>query len=225
MRDNRSCTCHPDEAPKPCQRHFGLSECFMAAEIERLRAALREIDKQLGSADGRKGLARTCPFHVGDSPRRTGGPHMSDEMDAMMADGLLHTVRECAHRLYGENNIYPCDDVKRMTDEIERFKLSLADVVMQTQEQAQEIKKLRADYETARDAHDRRMAEVVRLRAALRDVMVGGNHLATVLGIGHLASGSSHEAALDFYGPGPNYDVWCCWNAIMQARAALEERT
>lgn len=45
MSDNRSCTCHPDEAPKPCQRHFGLSECFMAAEIERLRAALREIAK------------------------------------------------------------------------------------------------------------------------------------------------------------------------------------
>ena len=67
-------------------------------------------------------------------------------------------------------------------------------------------------------------AEIERLRAALRDVMVGGNHLATVLGIGHLAAGSSHEAALDFYGPGPNYDVWCCWNAIMQARAALEDK-
>ena len=62
---------------------------------------------------------------------------------------------------------------------------------------------------------------IAQLEAALRDVMVGGNHLAQVLGIGHLAAGSSYEAALEFYGPGPNYDVWCCWNAIMQARAAL----
>ena len=44
MSDNRSCTCHPDEAPKPCQRHFGLSECLMAARIERLEAALRECE-------------------------------------------------------------------------------------------------------------------------------------------------------------------------------------
>ena len=52
MSDNRSCTCHPDEAPKPCQRHFGLSECFMAAEIERLRAALREIRDLLYGSEG-----------------------------------------------------------------------------------------------------------------------------------------------------------------------------
>lgn len=67
-------------------------------------------------------------------------------------------------------------------------------------------------------------AEIERLRAALQGIMIGGNHLATVIGIGHLAAGSSHEAALDFYGPGPNYDVWCCWNAIMQAREALEDK-
>lgn len=67
-------------------------------------------------------------------------------------------------------------------------------------------------------------ARIEQLEAALREVMVGGNHLAVVLGIGHLAAGSSYEAALEFYGPGPNYDVWCCWNAIMQARAALEDK-
>jgi len=26
---------------------------------------------------------------------------------------------------------------------------------------------------------------------------------------------------LQFYGPGHKYDAWCCWNAIMLARAAL----
>ncbi len=29
------------------------------------------------------------------------------------------------------------------------------------------------------------------------------------------------EAALQFYGPGHKYEAWCCWNAIMDARAAL----
>lgn len=42
MSDNRSCTCHPDEAPKPCQKRYALNEC-QAARIERLRAALRDI--------------------------------------------------------------------------------------------------------------------------------------------------------------------------------------
>lgn len=35
-------------------------------------------------------------------------------MDAMMAAGLLDTVRRCALDLYGENQTYPCDDVKRL---------------------------------------------------------------------------------------------------------------
>ncbi len=37
---------------------------------------------------------------------------------------------------------------------------------------ADEIARLRADWETARDAHDRRTAEVVRLRAALEDLFL-----------------------------------------------------
>lgn len=42
MSDTRSCTCHPDEAPKPCQKRYALNEC-QAARIERLEAALRDI--------------------------------------------------------------------------------------------------------------------------------------------------------------------------------------
>jgi hypothetical protein len=33
--DPRSCTCHPDDAPVPCQRGYALSVC-------KARAALRE---------------------------------------------------------------------------------------------------------------------------------------------------------------------------------------
>jgi hypothetical protein len=42
-----------------------------------------------------------------------------DDMDAMMAAGLLDTVRKCAHKVFGETQVYPCDDVKRMADRIE----------------------------------------------------------------------------------------------------------
>lgn len=66
-------------------------------------------------------------------------------------------------------------------------------------------------------------AENEHLRAALESVMIGGNHLATIIGATHPQAGVHHEAALQFYGPGHQYDAWCCWNAIMQARAALEE--
>ena len=42
MSDNRSCTCHPDEAPKPCQKRYAFSEC-QADRIEQLEAALRPL--------------------------------------------------------------------------------------------------------------------------------------------------------------------------------------
>lgn len=67
-------------------------------------------------------------------------------------------------------------------------------------------------------------AEAERLRAALESVMIGGNHLAAIIGATHPQAGTHHEAALAFYGSGHQYDAWCCWNAIMQARAALEEK-
>lgn len=64
-----------------------------------------------------------------------------------------------------------------------------------------------------------------RLREALAKVMIGGNHLASVL-LGHPKphppAGASHEEALTCYGAGDAYEVWCCWRAIMAASALLE---
>jgi hypothetical protein len=71
------------------------------------------------------------------------------------------------------------------------------------------------------DQNTRLTAEVERLRAALETVMIGGNHLVSMIGATHPQTGSHYEAALQFYGPGHKYDAWCCWNAIMLARAAL----
>ena len=68
-------------------------------------------------------------------------------------------------------------------------------------------------------------ARIEQLEAALRAVMVGGNHLAIIIGATHPQAGTHHAGALEFYGPGHQYDAWCCWNAIMVARAALEDRT
>lgn len=40
----RPCTCHPDEAPKPCQHKYALGDCMAAAVI---RNIMRE-SKPLG---------------------------------------------------------------------------------------------------------------------------------------------------------------------------------
>lgn len=64
-------------------------------------------------------------------------------------------------------------------------------------------------------------AEIARLRAALESVMIGGNSLAIVIGADHPPHGTPHSEALAHYGSGVKYEAWCCWNAIMLARAAL----
>lgn len=66
-------------------------------------------------------------------------------------------------------------------------------------------------------------ARIEQLEAALQKVMIGGNHLATIIGATHPQAGTHPAGALEFYGPGHQYDAWCCWNAIMVARAALGE--
>lgn len=43
----RACTCHPDEAPRPCPQRYAYSECVLAAENERLRAANERLREEL----------------------------------------------------------------------------------------------------------------------------------------------------------------------------------
>lgn len=68
-------------------------------------------------------------------------------------------------------------------------------------------------------------AEIEHLRAALEDVMIGGNSLAQIIGADHPPHGTPYSEALAHYSGGVKYEAWCCWNTIMQARAALEGRT
>lgn len=61
-----------------------------------------------------------------------------------------------------------------------------------------------------------------RLRAALEKVMVGGNHVALLIGADHPPYTASHNDALKHYGAGDQYEAWCCWRTIMEARDVLD---
>jgi hypothetical protein len=63
---------------------------------------------------------------------------------------------------------------------------------------------------------------IEKLEAALLNVMVGGNHVALLIGVGHPPHTATHDKALTHYGAGDAYDAWCCWKTIMEARKALE---
>lgn len=65
-------------------------------------------------------------------------------------------------------------------------------------------------------------AEIETLRAALGECLIGGNHLATHLLSEHPPYTASCDDALEYYGAGWRYDVWCCWRALMRAREAYE---
>jgi hypothetical protein len=83
---------------------------------------------------------------------------------------------------------------------------------------------LRIDIERLRAQRDQ-------LLAALDLTMLGGNHLASTL-IRRLGGGFATqyppdldpEIALEMLDSTDTYAVWCCWAAIMNARAAMEDK-
>jgi hypothetical protein len=50
----------------------------------------------------------------------------------------------------------------------------------------------------------------------LDDVFVGGNHLALHIGSDPPHYTASSETALQHYGAGILFDIWCAWAAIMR---------
>lgn len=56
----------------------------------------------------------------------------------------------------------------------------------------------------------------------LERVMIGGNHLALLIGVDHPPYSAPPDDALSHYGAGDKYEIWCCWRAIMQLRDARE---
>ena len=79
-----------------------------------------------------------------------------------------------------------------------------------------------SDY--VRDLH----AEVDSLRAALEQVFIAGNHIATYRSdrwpdypLDGLTRDQQCEHALRTLGAGRDYDMWCCWSSMMQVRDSL----
>ena len=67
-------------------------------------------------------------------------------------------------------------------------------------------------------------AELARCREALEMCFVGGNHLAAIIGNIHPEPSYDVMPAFEYYGQGYRYEVWCCWNSLMLARAALAQK-
>ena len=73
----------------------------------------------------------------------------------------------------------------------------------------------------AADHIDAQAAKIKALVKALNGVMIGGNHLATWLPIDHAPFEADPLTVLEQMGAGMEYDIWCCWRSIMQARPVL----
>ena len=83
--------------------------------------------------------------------------------------------------------------------------------------------------EDARKLHEARIeeleAKLAKAVKALDGVMVGGNHLATILPNNFPQAETEPLIALETMGYGYDYEVWCCWRSIMLARTTLAELT
>ena len=79
------------------------------------------------------------------------------------------------------------------------------------------------DLVEARDAFQ--SARIAALTEALARTQIGVNHIATYRTAAWPDVGTAHEIALERLGAGREYDMWCCWNAAMQALAALDNAT
>lgn len=55
----------------------------------------------------------------------------------------------------------------------------------------------------------------------LERVLIGGNHLALLIGADHPPYSASHDEALEHYRQNHDgYEAWCCWRTIMELRDA-----
>lgn len=64
----------------------------------------------------------------------------------------------------------------------------------------------------------------------LQRVLIGGNHLALLIGADHPLHTVDHQTALTHYHSGRGragrgqdaYEAWCCWKTIMELRDAID---
>jgi hypothetical protein len=78
------------------------------------------------------------------------------------------------------------------------------------------------DETEARKAMSEAADLIERLAEALERVMIGGNHVALLIGMPHPPATATHEEAREHYRTRlESYEAWCCWKTIMEARRAL----
>lgn len=59
-------------------------------------------------------------------------------------------------------------------------------------------------------------------RESLERVLIGGNHLALLIGADHPPYTASHDDALIHYRQNHDaYEAWCCWKTIMELRDVI----
>jgi hypothetical protein len=54
------------------------------------------------------------------------------------------------------------------------------------------------------------------LADAIERALIGGNHLALLIGVDHPPYTAEPDEALEHYGAGETYDIWCAWRALMR---------
>lgn len=64
------------------------------------------------------------------------------------------------------------------------------------------------------------------VKAAVDACLIGGNHLAALIGKPHPPATATTAEALAHYGdPGPAFQTWCAWRGIMALRDAWDAWT
>ena len=121
------------------------------------------------------------------------------------------------------------DEVSKLRAEIERLKADKIELakhidgcVRVSTEALAEIERLKREMRHLDDCLQGRASEIERLKAACNQMMIGGNHIATYRTNRWPDYGTEHHLVIEALGAGQEYDMWCCWNAIMCARDTLE---
>ena len=84
------------------------------------------------------------------------------------------------------------------------------------------IEELEAAGKTASDIIEAQAARIAELEEVITNILIGCNHLALLIGPDHPPYETDPFDALEHYGSGDTYEIWCCWRSIMLARAAIK---
>lgn len=137
------------------------------------------------------------------------------------------------------------DRMRQAADEIEKERAAVDGHIRLIEVLEDEVARLRAELAAEREElkferhnhgewlkifdartaeRDAALASVAKLREALEQVLIGGNHIALLIGADHPPHTATHDEARKHYKTSQDtYEIWCCWRTMMHARAVLAE--